>query len=338
MKVLLINDWYNQTLQNLIYFFAKRLKNNFNWTGKRWYINSFLPLLKEEEESYLDEPQALTDLQNNKYDAVIYSDGGVLIYLSSHLDNTVKVIIDTLDQSYIPEIYWKNIDLYFKCQLLKNDYIYLINKEKVVGSVDVNNNLLPFPLFISHKYNYFLNCLNNIKNFEKKYDLFFNGSCYPQKRVDVINKIKENDNINFYGGLYRRLNSELNCDISDNVMFHHVDIFEFIQFIKNSKISLSCWGNGYNCYRHYEILALNECLLLMNSPVYFGEKELVDGYNCIIFDENNKNLIEKILYYLDNENLIDNIKKNAKEFYKQYYQPQKLVDYIIKNIERKING
>ena len=94
MKILLLNEWYSPSLQNLIYYFTAMLgSNQFNWTGKRWYRKDFIPLNEIEESSLIREPIALTKLQNQEYDFVIYSDSSTHVFLSSHFSKTIRVFL-----------------------------------------------------------------------------------------------------------------------------------------------------------------------------------------------------------------------------------------------------
>jgi len=92
MKILLLNEWYSPSLQNLIYYFASILgPSQFNWTGKRWYRKDFIPFNEIEESSLVKEPIALTKLQNQEYDFVIFSDSSTHVFLSSHFSKTKRV-------------------------------------------------------------------------------------------------------------------------------------------------------------------------------------------------------------------------------------------------------
>ena len=327
MKILLLNEWHNPTIQNLIHYFACNLgPSNFNWTGKRWYRKDFLPLSEMEESSLVPEPEALTALQDGEYDWVIFSDSSVLIYLSSHLPSsrTRRILIDTSDSNLVPKLYHDNCEIYFKSQFTKNALL-LGGKNVAVKTMEDQKKMRRFCLSPSTKI-----CQEErFSNFKKNFDVFFNGSAWPRDRSLLLNLIKSDQSISFFGGLYNRPDLPFNSVVSDSLRFKMMNQTENIQAMSSSKICLSMKGNGNNCLRQYEILNLGLFLMVQETQDHFGHVDPEDGKHCVFFKEDGSDLLEKIHHYLDHEDERDEIAKNGKIFFDKHYHPDSMVKYIL---------
>jgi len=336
MKILLLNEHINPTVQNLIHYFSIKLgPNQFNWTGKRWYRESFLPFSEMEEISCVSEPIALTRLQDGYYDYVIFSDSSLFVFISSHLKSkTKRVIIDSIDSSLIPEYYWNNCEIYFKSQFKENTIISNINikgNQKNIKSSDLNKKLYPFCLLTSFKINndlYKTHCEENRENI----DVYFSGSAWPKDRIKYISMLKQWPDINFFGGLYNRKDLSFNVAFPDNIKCREFNMIEYINLLKSSKINISLRGNGGNCIRQFEILYLGGFLLVQKTENKFAYIEPEDKKHCVFFN-NESDLKEKIMYYLINKEERKEIAKNGKEFFDEYYNPRVLVNYILEVLE-----
>ncbi len=336
MKILLINEWYSPSLQNLIYYFTAALgPAKFNWTGKRWYRKDFLPLHELEESSLISEPIALTKLQNQEYDFVIFSDSSTYVFLSSHFIKTKKIFLDFTDSSVIPMLYWSNADIYFKTQLLKEKTIIYDNSfdnNQIEIEDYENNNLYPLCLMTSYK------SQTNIQSYllDKIHDVFFVGSAWPTDRTNIMSIIKSNKEINFYGGLYNRKDLEFNNIIPDILKSRQLDTFTHKRKIIDSKICLNIRGNGCNCFRQFEILNLGSLLLTQENNCFFAHKEPLDRKHCVYFRQDGSNIIDLILYYIKNPNEIIEISKQGQQFYNDNFHPNAVTQYILQIIERYI--
>jgi hypothetical protein len=340
MKLLLVNEYHNIVTQSLIYYLSELLgPENFNWTGKKNYRLDFLPLKSIEQKSLRSEPKALTDLQSGKYDFVIFSEGTTHLFTSSHLPliGTKRVVLDCNDSSFLPRFYWENSEIYFKAQMSKYD-IYIRNSsdepENFYKLDDEfrGNKIFPFSLVPSFKVSNFPTTGRNTG--QKNYDVYFCGSAWPRSRVKMINMIKSHPEINFFGGLFNRDDLNFNCVFPDNLRFNKISTEDNIYATYSSKISINMEGNGKNCFRQFEILYLNCPLLTQKHDHYWGIKDPVDKKHCIFFEEDGSDLINKIRYYLNNEEELSEISENGHEFFNQYYHPKALSEYLISILEK----
>ena len=330
MKVLLVNEFYNTLVQNLIYYFAKLLGSNFSWTGKDRYRKDFLPFKDLEQKSYIREPQALDLLNHGKYDVVIFSDGTKCLYLTNE-SNTKRIIIDALDVDFIPKLYLKYSDIYFKCQLPKNEIVVKNLQDKDYNiqrysSYQELNKVYPLSLTTSYKIGD-----TTISDPFKNCDVFFNGSGWPQDRLNFIDMIKSCPEINFFGGLFNRNDLNFNCVIPDSLVCKKMNYADHQYAIQSSKICLNIRGNGCNCFRQFEIMHLGSFLLTQSHHCFWGYKEPVDGEHLVVF--NDETLVDTIKYYLQNSEERKRIAHNGKKFFEQHYHPQILAQYIINTID-----
>lgn len=340
MKILLLNEWYSPSLQNLIYYFTAILgPNQFNWTGKRWYRKDFLPLNELEKSSLVKEPIALTKLQNQEYDFVIFSDSSTYVFLSSHFSKTKKVFLDFTDNQVIPNLYWNNSDIYFKAQLHKEKTIVCDNsfqKEECEIIDYEKENLYPIGLMTSYK-----NILepNNHQQhmISKVHGVFFTGSAWPQDRTKIISMIKSHKEIDFYGGLYNRKDLQFNNVIPDSLKFRQLDSYTHRRKILDSKICLNIRGNGKNCFRQFEVLNSGSFLFTQKHDCWFAQKEPVDKKHCIYFSGDGSDIIDLISYYINNPREIIEISESGHKFYKENLCPNVVTQYILDVLEKKID-
>ena len=336
MKILALNEWYNPVLQNLIYYFASFIgPHNFHWTGKRNYAKLFLPIHEIEESSHVQPPVALTNLQNGYYDYVIYVDQTTYMFLSSHLPEkgTKRVMIDSSDGNIIPRWYLENSELYFKSQLKKEDLMVSNKTDPKPKNISDEEQKRIFPFSLTPSFKALNSSFIEKRNMRKNYDVFFNGSAWPQKRVSLISEIKNHPEINFFGGLYNRTDLNFNNVIPDSIMFKAMSYDNFMMAISSSKICLNIEGNGKNCFRQFEILESEEFLLTQEHENFFGIKEPIDKKHAVFFKKDGSNLIDLIKYYLENEEERKEIAKNGKQFFEENCHPKVLAKYILDIME-----
>ena len=321
MRLLLVNEWYNPVFQNLIHFFAAALGDNFSWTGKRWYRKDFLPFSPEEQKTLRPEPEALSDLQKGKYSHVIFSDGTTLLYLSSQL-KAKRVVVDSLDYASIPRFYYENADFYFKAQYPKDGKILVKNTgEDGYEASGIHR----FSLTPSYKV---LN-LKTAPSFDRPIDVFFNGSAWPQDRIQLVSKIKSRKSIKFSGGLYNRADLPFNNVVPKELHCGQLGLQKYLASVLGSKVCLNLRGNGENCYRQFEVLHLGSLLLTQETNNHFCHVEAPK--DC--FGTFDGNILEKAQYYLDHEEERVRIAENGRKFFEEHLHPRKLVQYILETIE-----
>jgi hypothetical protein len=321
MRLLLVNEWYNPVLQNLIHFFATTLGENFSWTGKRWYRKDFLPFTPEEQKSLLPEPEALTQLQNSEFSHVIFSDGSTLLYLSSKL-KAKRILIDSLDYASVPRYYYENADFYFKAQYPKTPITVKNSGEKEGFEAEGAHR---FSLTPSYK----TLAVKNAHSFSQNTDVFFNGSAWPQDRIKLTSAVKAQKELKFSGGLYNREDLPFNNVFPKELFCPRLGLKDYLKQILGSKICLNFKGNGDNCFRQFEILHLGGFLLTQKTESHFCH---VDTPGIVYFD-GERDLVEKIRYYLGHDEERAQMALNGRKFFEEYLSPQKLTEYILEVVQ-----
>jgi len=121
--------------------------------------------------------------------------------------------------------------------------------------------------------------------------------------------------------------------------FFKLDCFTTHSFYKQSKISLSIWGVGRKCIRDSE-LSFSSVMALQQSNQYYSYP-WIDNENCIIlpnkeicnYEIDEKESIEKIVYYLQQPKKLYDIYLNGIENSKKYRVDNYLINYIIPKLE-----
>ena len=133
-----------------------------------------------------------------------------------------------------------------------------------------------------------------------KYDLFFSGVIREEQtgnlRNKIYNKLEELSKYNLKTSVSFYKNGKLDSKI------YKFDLDEYTLNLNHSKICLSTTGPGDLIgTRYFEIMATNKALIMCNKmPKKVYDKYLIDGFNCIMFvDEDD--FIKKTKYYLENE-------------------------------------
>ena len=225
--------------------------------------------------------------------------------------NIKKVIVDGRDRS----------DDSIKNEVLEGfDYVIKREKNKSISNYKYLSTMLPCTL-VNYKISKKLERINWSKigqtnpNKNFKYDIFFSGKQSTKYRSDLINFLKDK-NYEFYGGLD-----------SSRIPYN-----KFLEAIYDSSINLALEGKGEFTFRHLEILASCSFMICESS---INQLELPlplkDGEHYVSFN-NNDDLLEKIAFYLRNEQLRNNIALNGRKVLEEYYSPKSHGDFILKKI------
>ena len=156
-------------------------------------------------------------------------------------------------------------------------------------------------------------------------ELIWNKLVEKNKSVGVLGSIHsskfpkdllKNKNYKFYGGL------------KDSLIPYN----QYLDTIYDSSINLALGGKGEFTFRHLEILASCSFMICESS---INQLELPlplkDGEHYVSFN-NNDDLLEKIAFYLRNEQLRNNIALNGRKVLEEYYSPKSHGDFILKKI------
>ena len=160
------------------------------------------------------------------------------------------------------------------------------------------------------------NNIGNAKpNYNPKYDIFFSGQETSKYRNDLIEFLK-NRKYNFFG---RAENSK-------------IPFKKYLSNIYDSSINLALEGKGEFTFRHLEILASCSFMLCERS---INELELpiplVDEKHFVSFTDK-EDLIEKIDFYLKNDDLRNKIALNGRKVLEDHYSPKKHGEFLISKI------
>ena len=203
-----------------------------------------------------------------------------------------------------------------------NDFDYVIKREKNknISNKKYLTTILPCRLInykISrYKENIDWSIIGNSKpNENPKYDIFFSGQKTSKYRIELTEFLHSKD-YNFFG---RAEDLKMPFD-------------QYLNAIYNTSINLALEGKGEFTFRHLEILASCSFMMCQSS---INQLELplplIDGKHFVSF-KNNKDLLEKINFYLKNNNLRNEIALNGRKVLEEYYSPKKHGEYLITKI------
>lgn len=164
-----------------------------------------------------------------------------------------------------------------------------------------------------------------------KYDLFFSG----------VIRNEQTNNLRFK--IYQKINLIKNYNLKIDVAFFENNKLSnklynysnemYAKMINHSKICMVTTGPADLVgTRYFEISASKKAMILcnkMDKKIY--EDILIDGFNCIMFNDEN-DFIEKFKYYIINEGERLKIVNNAYHYFKNNitwdHQIKKLLSYI----------
>lgn len=227
----------------------------------------------------------------------------------------------------LPDDVINYVDLIFKREPYKDRGKYslsLNNQDKIIATTiscpfvrHVRPNLCGY-VYKTVKRNANYSSNNKAKN----YDVGFSGADAAEHslRRDTWNEVKNLD-VSTIGGLQR--NPFWKTPVTSGLIAPRLKGQEYIDALRSSKINLALDGIGEYTFRHHEILSLGEFMLSSNS---ITELDLVvpikDGthYECF---SSNKELVDKIHYYLSHEDERLAIAKAGKHLFDQYYSTER---------------
>ena len=222
-----------------------------------------------------------------------------------------KIIVDVRDSS---------TDV-IKDNILDNfDHVIKREKNKQISNKKYFTTILPCRLIdckiSKNKENIDWSVIGNSKpNLNPNYDIFFSGQKTSKLRIELT-EFLNTKKYNFFG---RTENSKIPFD-------------QYLAAIYNSSINLALEGKGEFTFRHLEILASCSFMLCQNS---INDLELplpiVDGKHFVTF-ESKEDLIEKINFYLKNNNLRNEIALNGRKVLEEHYSPKKHGEFLISKI------
>jgi hypothetical protein len=141
-------------------------------------------------------------------------------------------------------------------------------------------------------------------------------NCYDDKLIRNLHQVKKHNigfcgNINNRGGLIKKIMSKFTIKIDEFVIGEKmVDAINSYGIHFNANISIDI------NYRNFETIGCGTCLLTSYNK-HYGELGFVDGYNCIMYSNENE-LLDKITFGVSNLDYIENIASNGYELAKNH--------------------
>jgi hypothetical protein len=160
---------------------------------------------------------------------------------------------------------------------------------------------------------------------EKKYDVVLSGaadSFYPLRSYFHNQLIKEKE-IKYFRPPFPNYKFDADKQYTGD---------GYVKLLNQSKIHITDSGR-YNCVgpvaKYFETMA-TDCLLLAVKPLGEELTHLVDGYNFVSVNQNN--FLEKIKYYLENEEerriIINNANKTIQEYHSVDIRAKQLINLL----------
>jgi glycosyltransferase involved in cell wall biosynthesis len=229
----------------------------------------------------------------------------------SKIFNIKKVIVDGRDVS---------TDIIEDEILDGFDYVIKREKNKQISNKKYFTTILPCKLInykiSKNKENINWDKIGNSKpNKNPKYDIFFSGQKTSKLREELTKFLHSKD-YNFFGKTE---------DLK-------IPFDQYLFAIYDSSINLALEGKGEFTFRHLEILASCSFMLCQSS---INELDLplplIDGKHFVSF-KNNEDLINKINFYLENDDLRNEIALNGRKVLEEYYSPKKHGEFLFSKI------
>ncbi len=179
-----------------------------------------------------------------------------------------------------------------------------------------------------------LEAFRDLSRTDHKYDVSFSGKGTSRLRYDICNALSQMEQQNSYLSVFNPRKGAAPSYLSPNIKTAGLKRMDYAKLIQETKINLALRGIGQFTHRHLELWYLGAFML---SDPSIREIQLPHGnpsenIHYTVF-ENEKDLAEKIHYYLHNENERIKIAAAGQEFFKQIYDFKKHGRYIRECIE-----
>ncbi len=109
---------------------------------------------------------------------------------------------------------------------------------------------------------------------------------------------------------------------------------KYFNILNRSKISISCWGAGYSCYRDWEILSCDTVLAYKRMPNPHLDN-YIDMESCIEYDTPQE-LIKKLKYFENNLKELEEVRLKSIKVTNQYNLPKHRAQKLINAIDTGI--
>jgi len=211
--------------------------------------------------------------------------------------------------------------------------LYMENKfNYIIGSINNINNRYKIPFYLLYFDYNDNNIYNNINNYVKNCDLKQKEFCCLINRHDMKNTRTE-----IYNTLKNIDNIKCPSDLFNNCSNQELNNIGNIEYIKKFKFNI-CPENCFTNINGYITEKLLNCCLGGAIPIYYGWFDEIDekifNKNRILFydplnEESIKNIRDKILYLLNNEDEFNNFYSQDVFCISAYETIKKLEDNLI---------
>ena len=157
------------------------------------------------------------------------------------------------------------------------------------------------------------------EQFEKKYDIAFlmNPANHPL-RQRVFQALQE-------------MRKEFNIYLSDGGARNGLSISEYYQVIKQSRLAVSVSGRGWDCLRHYEIVACGSVLML-NEPDIHTNNFFTPDNGALFFKSDMSDFAGKLRSLLNEPHKISKFTTTAIKHLERFFDVKATADYIISEV------
>lgn len=215
------------------------------------------------------------------------------------------------------------------------NFILYLKRECLIDYPNHYKSVKPFPFAAENRY--FLQSQKYNHNFDKLWDDKSNGLCClmtadenRKNRFEIKSAIQEKyGETNYYiGG--RVQDDAINSTYSFIGQFHNESYYKTLL---NTKICIDAWGAGRWTSRFFEGLA-NGCLVFHQSLKDFTYcSEFLDGKD-VIFYYNIGELLEKVDYYLNNDEEAKQIAHNGYKKLIQHHKSVNRAEYLVELLRK----
>jgi len=177
-------------------------------------------------------------------------------------------------------------------------------------------------IFLKNKKKLFDYSLKNRKIHDKKFDLFFRLSNRKNNEKKSIHYQRQY--------IDEFLSKRYDLDVFKNKMSHK----KYLVNLRNSKISVGCFGWGEICYREFEATRMGTAFVYPNLKyIETWPNIFIDGKTYKSYELDFSNLQDSIEFLLDNKYSRDEMVYNSQEILNGVYSNNGL-NYIIKFLKK----
>lgn len=175
------------------------------------------------------------------------------------------------------------------------------------------------------------------KNYKElyKYTLEYHNSKNKDQEVFYKFNLRENEKKKSIHFQRNEVNKILNKRF--NLLNNRINHREYLQKLKNSKISVGAFGWGEVCYREFEAIKMGAAIIFPNIDYIETWPNIYqDNFSYFSYELDFSNLNKKIDILLNDENLRQKLVKNSQSVLSSVYSTEGL-DFLV-NFFRKITG